>query len=119
MARDHKKLKVFESVDDLAIQVYLATRRFPKEEMFGLTSQMRRAAVSVPANIVEGCSRSSQSEYLHFLDIAKGSLEEVGYYLHLSERLGFLAEKEHDSLQEKFSTCIRQLQALVNALKKR
>ena len=119
MGRDYRKLKVFESVDDLAVRVYLVTGKFPREEMYGLATQMRRAAVSVPANIVEGSSRSSESEYLHFLDIAKGSLEELGYYIHLSHRLGLLDENENQGLQQDFSTCIKQLQALVNALRKR
>lgn len=119
MARDHKKLKVFQLADELAIQVYQATRDFPKEELFGLTSQMRRAALSVPANIVEGCSRSSESEYLHFLEIAKGSLQEVGYYLEVSRRLRFLDEDAYQSLEGSFSTCIKQLQALVNALRRK
>lgn len=119
MARDHRKLKVFGTAHDLVIQVHRVTKKFPGEEVFGLTSQMRRAAVSAPANIVEGCSRDSESEYLHFLDIAKGSLQELGYYLDLSRDLGYLAVQEHELLTGKFSTCIRQLQALVNALRRR
>ena len=71
--RDHTKLRAFELADEVAVLIYRATRGFPKEEIYGLTSQMRRAAVSVPSNIVEGCARESQAEYLRFLEIAFGS----------------------------------------------
>lgn len=88
--RDHTKLRAFELADEVALLTYRATRAFPKEEVYGLTSQMRRAAVSVPSNIVEGCARESQAEYLRFLEIAFGSLRELHYQFSLSRRLGFL-----------------------------
>ena len=72
--RDHTKLRAFELADEVALLIYRATMEFPSEETYGLTSQMRRAAVSVPSNIVEGCARESQTEYLRFLEIAFGSL---------------------------------------------
>ncbi|MDA7888410.1 four helix bundle protein, partial [Akkermansiaceae bacterium] len=81
--RDHTKLKAFELVDRLACSVYSNTASFPKEEMFGLTSQLRRAAVSIASNIVEGSARHSKAEYLHFLDIAYGSAREVEYQIGL------------------------------------
>ena len=74
--RDHTKLRAFELADEVAVLIYRATKKFPKEEVYGLTSQMRRAAVSAPSNIVEGCARESQAEYLRFLEIAFGSLRE-------------------------------------------
>jgi len=70
--RDHTKLLAFELADEVALLIYRITGSFPKEEVYGLTSQMRRAAVSVPSNIVEGCARDSQTEYLRFLTIAFG-----------------------------------------------
>jgi len=76
MARDYRKLRVFAMADDLVVKVYRATGSFPREERYGLTSQMRRAAVPVPANIVEGSYRRSEAEYRHFLNIALGSLAE-------------------------------------------
>jgi len=77
--RDHKKLRAFELADEIALLIYKVTKDFPKEEIYGLTSQMRRAAVSVPSNIVEGCARESQTEYLRFLEIAFASLRELHY----------------------------------------
>jgi four helix bundle protein len=81
--RDHTKLRAFELADEVALLVYKVTAGFPKEEVYGLTSQMRRAAVSVPSNIVEGCARDSQADYLRFLNIALGSLRELHYQLGL------------------------------------
>jgi four helix bundle protein len=75
--RDHRKLRAFQLADEVALLIYRVTKQFPKEEMYGLISQMRRASVSVPSNIVEGCTRESQAEYLRFLEIAFGSLREL------------------------------------------
>ncbi len=86
---DHTKLRAFELADEVAILVYRVTAGFPKGELFGLTSQLRRAAVSVPSYIVEGCARNSEADYLRFLNIAFGSLRELHYQLNLSKRLGF------------------------------
>ena len=85
--RDHKKLRAFELADQLAILTYKQTALLPKEELFGLVYQMRRAAVSVASNIVEGCSRSSTVEYLRFLEIAYGSARELEYQISIAERL--------------------------------
>ncbi|MBW2034773.1 MAG: four helix bundle protein, partial [Deltaproteobacteria bacterium] len=92
--RDHTKLRAFELADDLAVLVYRVTARFPREELYGLISQMRRAAISIPSNIVEGCARDSQADYLRFLYIAFGSLRELHYQLSLSKRLGFLSNED-------------------------
>jgi len=88
--RDHTKLRAFELADEVALLVYRVTARFPREELYGLTAQMRRAAISVPSNIVEGYARDSQSDYLCFLYIAFGSLRELHYQISLSNRLGFV-----------------------------
>lgn len=76
--------------DDLAVTVYEVSKGFPREEIYGITSQIRRAASSVAANIVEGASRESAKDYAHFLQIARGSLAETQYFLHLARRLGYL-----------------------------
>lgn len=85
--RDHRKLKVFQSADALALEVYRHTSGFPDSERFGLVSQMRRASVSVASNIVEGCARTTSREYLRFLEIAFSSSRELGYQLSLARRL--------------------------------
>ena len=77
--RDHTQLRAFELADEVAILTYRETRNFPKDEMYGLTLQMRRSAVSVPSNIMEGCARESQTEFLRFLEIAFASLRELRY----------------------------------------
>ncbi len=92
--RDYKKIEAWKLADDLAVRVYEITRGFPKEELYGLTSQLRRAAVSVPANIAEGSARGSKKDYLHFLYIARASLTEVQYLLHLAGRLGYAVQGE-------------------------
>jgi four helix bundle protein len=77
--RDHTKLAVFEKADRLLIEVYRLTGAFPRSEAFGLTAQIRRAAVSVPSNIVEGCARNSEAEFLRFIDTALASAKELAY----------------------------------------
>lgn len=115
--RDHTKLKAFELADEIAVLTYRATKAFPKEEVYGLTSQMRRAAVSVPSNIVEGCSRESQPEYLRFLEIAFGSLRELRYQYRLSSRLGYL-NSEFDHMDVKLEEAEKILGALVRSMRK-
>mgnify|MGYP001329757958 CR=1 FL=1 len=78
MSRDHRKLRAFVLADELTLKVYEVTRTYPRSEVYTLVSQMRRAALSVPANIVEGCARESQADYTRFLVIAQGSLRELG-----------------------------------------
>jgi four helix bundle protein len=115
--RDHTKLKAFELADEVALLVYKITAVFPKEEMYGLTSQMRRAAVSVPSNIVEGCSRPSQADYLRFLIIAFGSLRELHYQLSLSKRLGFLGNQDSSLLEQKIIETEKVMNGLIKSVK--
>lgn len=86
--RDHRKLKTFDIADELALAIYRATADFPRTEVFGLKDQMREAAVSIPSNIVEGCARRTEREYLRFLEFAFGSAQELSYQISLAERLG-------------------------------
>ena len=90
--RDYTKIEAWKLADDLTVAIYERTKSFPKEELYGLTSQIRRAAYSVPANIAEGASRESKKDYLHFLYIARGSLSEAQYFIHLAQRLGYLSD---------------------------
>ena len=116
--RDHNKLKAFELADELAIIIYRITISFPKEEVYGLTSQMRRAAVSVPSNIVEGCARESQNEYVRFLAIAFGSLRELHYQFGLACRLNFVKEvKDIADINLKFDETEKVLGALIRSLR--
>jgi four helix bundle protein len=114
--RDHTKLKVFELADRLAIHIYRETISFPKAELYGLRSQIRRAAVSIPCNIVEGCARSTQAEYSRFLEVAYGSARELQYQIGLSARLGYLDEKSAKRLDDESTALAKALNGLVRAL---
>jgi len=116
--RDHTKLRAFELADEVALLIYRATMEFPKKEIYGLNSQMRRAAVSVPSNIVEGCARESQAEYLRFLEIAFGSLREVHYQLGLSKRLGYSDEHNISCCEAKIVETEKVLGALFRSMRK-
>ncbi len=116
--RDHKKLRAFELADALALAVYQATQVFPREEQFGLTSQMRRAAVSTASNIVEGCARHSERDYLHFLDMAYGSCRELEYHIFLAYRLQYLNEDIHASLTTICVESSKVLNGLIRSLRR-
>jgi len=115
--RDHKKLRAFELADNLTLEVYRATRSFPKEKQFGLTAQMRRAAVSVASNIVEGCARHTEADYLRFLDIAYGSVREIEYQISLAMRLEFLSTEVGHKLMDIGAEAARVLNGLIRSLR--
>lgn len=117
MIKSHKDLRVWEAAMDMAVAVYKATDSFPKQEMFGLVSQMRRSASSVPANIAEGFSRQYKPEFVQFLHISKGSLSELQTHIDLSERLGFLAPSTAALLEEKTDAVGRMLYGLLSTVK--
>lgn len=111
---DHKELDAWKKAVDLAQVVYELTSGFPKEEMFSLTSQMRRAAVSIASNIAEGCARKSDKELLNFLSIAVGSLAELETQAIIATRLGYLSG---NALQERIVEVRRLLMGLVRYIK--
>jgi four helix bundle protein len=115
--RDHRKLKAFTLADALVIPVYELTRGFPSEERFGLVSQLRRAAVSVATNIVEGCARHTEKEYVHFLGQALGSLRETGYLINLSARLGYVTEAAARGMATRYEEAAATLAALIRSLR--
>ncbi len=117
--RDHSRLKAFKLADELVVIIYDKVKSFPNEEKFGLAAQIKRAAVSVPANIVEGCARNTETDYLHFLDIAYGSARELEYLVSLSGKLDFISSNEIDNLSEYCAQLGRVLNALICSLRKR
>jgi four helix bundle protein len=116
--RDHTKLRAFVLADEVAALIYEVTADFPRQEIYGITAQMRRAAVSVPSNIVEGCARDSEADYLRFLYIAFGSLRELHYQIDLSKRLGFLDNKGESIIVPKIIEAEKVLNGLICSLRK-
>lgn len=116
--RDHTKLRAFELADELVLFIYKVSISFPKEEIYGLTSQMRRAVVSVPSNIVEGSARESEIEYLRFLEISFGSLKESHYQFSIGSRLGYVGTSDKLEGEQKFTETEKVLASLIRSLRK-
>ena len=116
--RDHTQLIAFQKADALVFAVYHVTQQLPYDERFGLTSQMRRAAVSVASNIVEGCTRGTEADYVHFLGLAFSSLRELCYQLSVSFRLGYLPQTVYDPIQQQSDECSKVLGALIRSYRK-
>jgi four helix bundle protein len=112
----HKDLEVWKKAMDLAAQVYSLTARFPKEELYGLTSQIRRSAVSIPSNIAEGAARHSRKEFIHFLHIASGSVAELETQLLLATLMGFISR---DNPLPQTEEVRKMLLGLLRSLKKK
>ena len=117
--RNHNKLAVAERAIELAVAVYRLTSNFPASERFGLTAQMRRAAVSVGSNIAEGCGRSGNRDFLRFLRIARGSTTELAYQLTLSAELGFGDPTEHLLIAELIDHEQRMLNRLTASVRRK
>jgi four helix bundle protein len=115
--KDYRKLEVWRRSHALALEVYRLTRPFPKEELFGLTSQLRRASVSVAANLAEGCGRDSDAELRRFLEIAHGSASEVEYHLLLARDLNLLSADAYQGVADEISQIKRMLGSLARKLK--
>ena len=114
--KDFKDLKVWMKAHHLAVEVYRATRSFPREELYGLTSQLRRSATSIGANIAEGCGRRSDGEFTRFLQIARGSASELEFELLLARDLGLIAGSFYDGLEKEVVEVERMLTALVQRI---
>ena len=117
--RPHEKLEVWNRAVEFVVTVYKGTSEFPKEEKFGLTSQVRRAAVSVPANIAEGAARQSSKEFGHFLAIAQGSASELETELLIAERLGYLETDAYKEMHSELNTIARMIVGLSHHLKRK
>ncbi|MCK4342913.1 MAG: four helix bundle protein [Phycisphaerae bacterium] len=115
--QDFRELRVWQRARGLTVQVYRATAPFPKDEMFGLTSQMRRAAVSIVANIAEGCGRDGSAEFARFLHMAAGSASELASHLILAGDLHYLMEKVQQPLLDEAAEIQRMLTVLIQRVK--
>ncbi|MEM8943930.1 MAG: four helix bundle protein [Planctomycetota bacterium] len=114
--RDYKKIVAWQRSHNLTLRVYEITKSFPNEEKFGITSQLRRAAYSVPANIAEGSGRSGVKDYLRFLTIAYGSLKEAEYFLLLAHDLEYLSADAHSELTDMSNATFAALHGLIKAV---
>ena len=114
----YRDLRVWREAMDLAELCYRLTSGFPRREIFGLSAQLRRSAVSIPANIAEGYGRDSTGSYLQFLKIAQGSLKELETHLILSTRLGFAPEEEVDAALSRCSTIGKMLRSLIRSIQR-
>ncbi len=114
--RGFRQLNAWQKAYELTLEIYQLAKAFPKSEAYGLTSQLQRAVVFVPANIAEGYERNHRKEYVQFLFIAKGSLGEVETYLLLAKDFGYLSQDEYASIDEKRKTTSRLLKGLIKSL---
>jgi len=111
--KDFRNLTVWNKGHQLTLEAYKATAKFPREEQYGLTSQIRRCCASIPANIAEGCGRRGNAELHRFLQIASGSASELDYHLLLSHDLGFLSDADYRKLHQSLLELRRMLTSLI------
>jgi four helix bundle protein len=117
MNRNIREYQVFKKAHEGVLLIYRLTAKFPAEERFGLASQMRRSSYSIPMNLVEGAGRESEGEFGHFVNIAKGSCDELIYQLDLAKDLNYIAENDHDDLSNFYDQIARMLYNLRKTLK--
>jgi len=115
--RPHRKLEVWQRSMGLVKTIYGLTREFPKEEIYGLSSQMQRSAVSMPSNIAEGAARKSKAEFLQFLSIAQGSLSELDTQLEVAYMLGYIDEEKRKGTLDEITTIFKLLSGLIRSVK--
>lgn len=118
MIRDYKKIIAWQRAHELTLNVYLVTKAFPTDERYGMTSQARRAAYSVPANLAEGSGRDGNRDYLRFLYIALASLKETEYFLLLAHDLGYISSEQFSETTQMVNSSFGVLQGLIKAVKK-
>jgi four helix bundle protein len=116
--KNFRKLRVWGKAHEFVLSLYEETQAFPSAEQFGLTSQIRRAGVSIPSNIAEGCGRNSDGELRRFCEIAMGSASEVEYQLLLCRELGFLLERKYLELEKSLTECRKLLNSFIQTLKR-
>jgi four helix bundle protein len=114
--RSYESLDVFQRADKLALEIYLITKKFPREELFGIVSQLRRSASSIPVNIVEGYTRNSTKEFLQFLNISKASAAETKYWVSFSGKIGYIIEPELASLLDQVEIIVKMMTKLIQSL---
>lgn len=115
--RDFRQLRIWELSHNLTLKIYRITKGFPKEELFSLTSQMRRSRSSIPNNIAEGCGRGSNNDYARFLQIAVGSSYELDYQILLAKDLEYIDNKTHAELSNEISSLQKQIVALLQKVR--
>lgn len=114
--KDFRDLRVWEKAHALTLHIYKVTKRFPKEELYGLTSQMRRSSASIAANIAEGCGRKTDADFRRSLIVALGSGTELEYHLLLSHDLKLLTDTEYESLQQELTEIKKMLNSFIRKL---
>ena len=115
--KDFNQLRFWQKAHAFVLELYKETNSFPRDELYGLTSQIRRASVSIPSNIAEGCGRSGDAELARFCQIAMGSASEVEYQLLLARDLGFTSVEDHKQLEDQLTEVKRMLNSFIQKLK--
>ena len=116
--KPHKRLDVWNKSIDLTVDIYKLSESFPKSEIYGLTGQMRRAAVSIPSNIAEGAARQTKKEFINFLHMAQGSQSELDTQLVIASKLGYFSEEVYGEIDSRLETISKMLTGLIKSLKR-
>ena len=114
-----ENLNVYEKINNLVFLIYKSTKNFPRDELYGIVSQMKRAAISIGSNLLEGSYRGSTKEIIHFIDIAKGSAAELKYQVFISRKLNFVDNESFINLDSEIEAIIKMLTALQRSLRKK
>ena len=118
IGKPHKRLAVWNKAIDLTLDVYKESERFPKAEIYGLTSQMRRSAISIASNIAEGAGRQTKKEFINYLHMAQGSLSELDTHMLIARKLDYIPEENYEALVKKVETISKMITGLIKSLKR-